>query len=228
MANPLLVINHKDNINNFVGTLATLKKKVKGKKAKKVVTKKKTKTKKEIKIEPVRESPFSKGDSVWLVRSGGSWVKTTISKCVKPDEYNKEWTYITSEHGTWGETSFYPVSIFSMMASDANRIKEANFSEALNYTFDGNAVILEVYRTGQKRPWAYYVIPDRSVLHKKIEWKGKSNPYGYSDHRNAIIYTKPVKEISLRLTPISSAPQEILTYLGLHIYNRKWLKNDNK
>jgi hypothetical protein len=43
----------------------------------------------------------------------------------------------------------------------------------------------------------------------------------------AVLYVRPVKEIDMKLLPISSAPQEILTYLGLHIYNRKWKKDEN-
>jgi hypothetical protein len=211
------------NLNGFIKGVNTLIVKKKKVKAKKKVSTKKAKVKKG-KEEIVRVSPFNKGDLVWVNR-GMSFSKSTITKCIKPGKSERAWSYIT-EFGTIEEGYLYPASIFSMMATDANRMKVASMNDSLNNTFDGTAIILEIYRVGQKRPWAYYVIPDPAVIQKTINWNIKSSVYGYAQNKSATIYIKPVSEITLKLIPISSSAHEILTYLGLHIYNRKWLKTN--
>lgn len=236
MSHPLLMIKPKEILDggmfNFVSEMEKLKKKIKAKKAKlKKATKKPVASKKKVKkikvklpVEPVRSSPFSIGDEVWLRRSTDTWVKTKIMGCIKPPVGQKTWRYRTAAEETWDESDFLPVSIFSLMATDAVRMKTAVFTKSLNDTFDADVLILAVYRTGQKKPWAYYVIPDTCVLYTLVKWT-KKNYYGVEDH-SAKLYIGPVKQLNVKFTPVSSAPQEILTYLGLHVYNRQWTKEN--
>jgi hypothetical protein len=190
----------------------------------KIKTKKKPAKKKDKPIaDPPRPSPFSVGEEVWVLRSR-EYVKATILKCIKPGDGFKEWHYVSDKEAyEVPESSLYPAKIFTLIANDVSKMKTSSLASELNNTFDAKAIILEVYRTGQKKPWAYYVIPDPELLYKYVTWK--YSQFGFDSDYSAYLYVRPTKNISLRLTPISSAPQEILTYLGLHIYNRKWIKD---
>lgn len=239
MAYPLLVIKKddiEDGVNNFITAVTAAnkkkKKKVKVVKAVKKPAKKVKKAKKVKPVEPVRPSPFKVGDEVWVNR-GNEYVKGKITKCIPPRKTYKQihWRYSTTEKMTdeYDECQVFPVSIFGMIATDATKMKVSPIGDTLNKIFDADVVILAVYRQGQKRPWCYYVLPDNSTLfHVK---KHKSNPYGYSSYiidTETKIYKVPAEAVKVRLLPISSAPQEILTYLGVHIYSRKWIKHDTE
>lgn len=198
-----------------------------GVKSKKKKTVKKVVKKKKKKVEPpVRQSPFEVGDKIW-VYTNDKWVLTTVTLKRPPDSKKGEicWVYNTSDvtNGDITEERILPDKIFTLNANDAIMMKEAEFAEALNRTFDEKIFILAVYRKGQKRPWAYYIIPDRKLIWKEQKYIHKPYPY-YEVDQIATIYAKPAANMTLHLMPISSAPQEILTYLGLHIYNRKWVR----
>lgn len=199
--------------------------KVKKDKFKKLI-KKKTPAKKKVKAKAkpkvVRPSPFKVGDEVWYEK-GYSWIKGKIIKCIKPSASENAWSYSFDKDDSFTahtEDKVLPASMFNLMAADAVRMKWAEFYSVLNQTFDANARILAVYRQGQKKPWAYYVIPDWDSIIKLESWTYKS--YGYDSKHSAFLHIQPAAQIELKFMPISSAPQEILTYLGLHIYNRKW------
>jgi hypothetical protein len=231
MSNPLLLIKKmNDGAENFATAMSQFKKKPKAKKAKKAkaVKKKKPAAKKKDKVvEPPRPSPFALHDEVWVNTGYNGWSKTKITKTIKPSGGAKQWTYEVglATVGHILERNLLPAKIFTMMATDAIRMKDADFTLSLNTTFEATARILAVYRHSQKRPWAYYVIPDPDVLYKDYKWVAKV--YGYNQNMQDILYVRPVKDIDLKLMPVSSAPQEILTYLGLHIYNRKWRRDEN-
>jgi len=175
---------------------------------------------------PVRESPFKLSDVVW--RPKGSylnldWVKGKIIKCAHPTKDDKRWNY-TFEDGTeFEEAEIFPLNVFHMIATDAVRLHKACFETELNAAFDGTANIFAVYRGGQKRPWAYYVFPKGylATLCKQEEWTGA---YGAEKGH---LHPVPAEKLELRLLPISSHPREILTYLGLHVYSRMWMKKEN-
>jgi hypothetical protein len=214
----------KIDLTKFSSSLDQFKKKSKTKKVKAKAKKKATKkvAKKEA-PEVVRPSPFEKGDEVWFNRGNMGWQKTKITKCNKPERYRKEWRYdimIGTTLVQLDEDQLLPAKIFTLMATDVIRLKDATFTTVLNDTFDEEIRILAAYRAGHSRPWAYYVIPDETVLYKTVKWTYKQ--YSYQQNGEAVVYVRPVKDIKLQLTPISSAPQEILTYLGNRIYNRKW------
>lgn len=199
----------------------------------KVATKKKKTVKKKVKpkkpVEPVRESPFQVGDSVWASTMVGDWQKATIGTLSKPGPHSKQWSYtLTRDRGgqmiSAIETDLIPASVFALIATDAVRIKTAPWNQELNDQFGGKAMILAVYRQGQKRPWCYYIIPDPEMLWKVYAFKTKQ--YGYMEERKEKLCVRPANKVGVRLLPVSAVPQEILTYLGLHVYNRQWLKSE--
>ena len=226
MSKPFFVIK-TDWASQFSSSLDKLKKK-KTKAKKKIKAKKSQPAIKKVKkpVEPTRVSPLCVGDEVWL-HFGSTYNKTTITECIRPtkSDGNKEWFYKTalSKHTIQNEQSLIPAKLFSMMATDAVKMKQAGFNEALNNTFDSEALILEVYRSGQKRPWAYYVIPDKTIIWKEQTWNHKL--YGENYPVSGTLFVKPAKELTMTFLPISSAPQEILTYLGLNIYNKQWSRD---
>jgi len=228
MSHPLLVIKKlNDGTENFITSMAQFKKKPKAKKKVKAKVKaKKPAAKKEKVIDPPRLSPFTKGDEVWVNRGHLGHIKSKITKCIRPTGGDRVWRYETELVGMQVEESLLlPSQIFTMIATDVVRLREAEFTDVLNNTFEAETRILGVYRLNQKKPWAYYVIPDPEVLYKSTHWVSKQ--YVYNQPMEAILYVRPTKDIDLKLIPVSSAPQEILTYLGLHIYNRKWKREPN-
>jgi len=223
MAKPILMLKGADI---FVKSLKKLNKKP----AKKVV-KPKIKAKKKVKVVvPVRPSPFEVGDLVWYTNSSRVLVRGFILKCEAPLKTHNEieWMYSigSKDHVDAlkiDESDIYLDSMFTLNATDAVKMRISELTSTLNSLFGANACIFEVYRQGQKRPWTYYVLPDKDLLFKSVVYEQK--PYGASTYTNtvtSIVYIKPPKHLAIRLRPVSSAPQEILTYLGLHIYNRKW------
>jgi len=195
------------------------------KKKKKVTKKKKEKPKEE----PERASPFKIGDVVWA-ESGGDWRKYTVAGCRKPEKNCKDWTYTlksdTESTIFLNECDMIPAQVFTLIATDAIKMKEPAMTSTLNYQFDGKAKIFAVYRKGQKRPWCYYVIPDTEKVWKVFKWKGKGY-YGAVEDREATLQAHASAHQMLRLIPIASAPSEILTYLGLKVYNRQYKRDDN-
>lgn len=201
------------------------KKKVKG-----TVIKKKKAKKKIEPTSPLRPNPLKLGDKVWTNNDyGDKYSLQEIVKCTPPRRTYGEylWTYNTKDGSVGTEESFIPDKFFTLNANDVSHLKKAEFEDALNKTFDEKVLILAVYRKGQKRPWAYYVIPDKSLIWKEIthEYWPYGQSVGYnSQTKVSTVFIKPIEQMTLRLIPISGAPQEILTYLGLHVYNRKWVR----
>lgn len=194
---------------------------VKAKKTKKTV-KKKIK-KKAIPI-PVRESPFVIGDQVW-VSDGISYSSATITGCKKPTGGDQVWNYDASDGIHYREDHVLPAKLFHLNATDANRIKIASFQDKLNESFGGEAMIFQVFRKGQKRPWCYYVLPDGfSRIFHSIKWKQENSYYSSDTEREEIVHRTTAIKLNMRFLPISAAPREILTYLGLHVYSRLWKK----
>lgn len=226
MAHPLLIMKKMTDEEGFIKAIGNLvKKKPAKKKAKaKVKAKPKAKVKAKKKVEPpVRTGPFEVGDKVWYLRAA-AWLPGTIKKCISPKILGKEeqaWAYeIEETSGQVTEDDILPAGIFMLLATDVVRMREAPFASPLNAVFDENVFILGAYRKGQQRPWAYYVFPDLEEIKKEEVWF--YTDYGSKYDNHGVLYVRPAKDISMRLKPISSAPQEILTYLGLHVYNRKW------
>lgn len=194
--------------------------KVKKTKAKKKIKKK---VKKKVVPIPVRESPFVIGDQVW-VSDGMVYSSATITGCKKPTGGDQVWDYDLSDGAHYREYSLLPAKLFHLNATDANRIKIAPFQDKLNDSFGGEAMIFQVFRKGQKRPWCYYVLPDGfSRIFHTIKWKEK-NYYSSNTEREGVAHCTTAAKLNIRLLPISSAPREILTYLGLHVYSRLWTK----
>jgi len=199
------------------------------KKKKKVTKKKVAKKKEKPKEEPERPSPFKPGDEVW-VECGSEWKKFKVVKCGKPQKGSKDWTYDLKnerdEVRSSNECEMIPAQVFTLIATDAVKMKEPGWTAALNDQFDGKAKIFAVYRKGQKRPWCYYVIPDPEKVWKEYKWKGK-NYYGATEDMTATLQVHSSSHQMLRLIPIASAPSEILSYLGLKVYNRQYKRDDN-
>jgi hypothetical protein len=177
---------------------------------------------------PVRESPFKLHDVVWRPKGnypGVEWIKGKILKCQRPTKEDKRWNYTFEDGNDFEESQLFPLSIFHMIATDAVKLRKAPFETELNNVFDGTANIFAVYRTGQKRPWAYYVFPKGylNTLCKQAEW---TNPV-YGGAERGYVHLVPAEKLELKLLPISSHPREILTYLGLHVYSRLWMKQVN-
>ncbi len=221
MPKPLLIMDVKAIMNMVI------KKKKKTTKPKKAAVKK-AKAKKVKPVIDIRHSPFKVGDDIWYERTTDTWIKGVITKCVKPDliEGYKHWSYEINKDESnhiYEECQIFPASIFKLIAIDVTRLRKAEFTDSLNAAFDAEALILAAYRVGQKRPWCYYVIPDLDSIMKVEHWKVNKwgGDYGYSKR----LYQYPVEHLK-GYFPVSSAPQEILTYLGLHLYNRKWKKDD--
>lgn len=200
------------------------------------MTKKKTKKTKKVPIKkavkkqavPVRPSPFEIGDRIWTPVTGEQTCPGVIKKKIAPSKSQGGlvWKYHVLNDGMeasdlrcYEESELFPAAIFTLIATDAVRMKRAIFEDKLNAVFEAQAIILAVYRQGQKKPWAYYVIPDESLLFVNKVTKG----FWGVDHIVKLQKTLASK-VFLRLIPVSSAPQEILTYLGLYVYNRKWVR----
>ncbi len=186
----------------------------------------KSKLKKKRNLPPPRPSPLELGARVWFY-TNNAFHLGTISACHKPvGVYDKEWKYaITGDNTSRSvpsleECKIIPIKVFHMIANDAVRIELAPFYGQLNTQFDEQAVVIyQVLRKGQRRPWCYYVLPTSDLIWKKHTWKGQ---YGYD--QSGVLLNEHVPQ----LKPVSAAPQEILTYLGLHIYNRKWKHGSNQ
>lgn len=189
------------------------------KKTKKATKKKAVAKKKSVKKTPTRPSPFKLGDLVW-VQYGSTLTLETIMKCSPPNktEGRLEWHYNTTGHKGVEETDLYPIHIFTFMPTDVHHMNKVDIGRYLNQLFDADAVIFEVFRKGQRRPFCYYVIPSEKIYIKTITGVDK---YGYE--LEVQVYACTSENLPLKLMPISSAPQEILTYLGVHIYGRRWI-----
>ncbi len=203
----------------------SLKKTAKGKKATKKIKKKVKKPEPE-----VRESPFKVGDPVWACNYGDEWRKGKVVKHTKPGKDEKDWKYeIEVEKGsnfTATEANIIPAQVLTLIATDALKLKEVSWANELNKQFDGKAKIFAVYRAGQRRPWCYYVIPDPGRVWTEVKFKVKSY-YGGNEDQTAIVQTHKSSHQMLRLIPISSAPSEILSYLGLKVYNRQYNRDED-
>jgi hypothetical protein len=222
-----LPIKFEDAIKKQVKEVVTISLKKEAKKKKGPVIKKKAKKKKKVVgTTPLRPSPLKIGDKVW-VEIGDKWLLAEITLTRPPTRVKKEivWMYkVSITDDLFTEDELIPDKIFTLNANDAVYMKEAEFAAALNKTFDEKVVILAVFRKGQKRPWAYYVIPNRDIYLKEQKHVFKPYGNGYEQEYTDIVYIKPAEQMTLKLIPVSGAPQEILTYLGLHVYNRKWVR----
>lgn len=239
MTNPYMVMKKDDGTVAFLGQLkslkllkeatAAVKKSVKAKtKAKKAKAVKKKKV--VPKPDPPRPSPFEMNDQVWVQRAVGDWAPAKITKLHKPEPTFKEWSYtVEGDHKLLNEgyisveKDLIPASVFTLMANDVVKMKQAEIGTELNTQFDGNAIILGAYRQGQKKPWCFYVFPDPDLICHNITFKAKSAWYSEVEQQGRV-QKVPSNRCRLRLIPISSAPQELLTYLGIYIYGRKWVR----
>lgn len=228
---PLLMGKIKDGLVSFTSSLALLSKPVKVTiKPKKTKAKAKPKAKKK-KVEPTeppkRKTPFIMNELIWA-RYGDSYYPGVIKNCLGPKlKYAQGWTYVleTKAKQLQGEhvpeENIIPGRVFKLIATDAVKIKEAPFQDALNTAFNANAQILAVYRQGQKRPWCYYIFPEQGMLTHTIQFKGKDS-WGNSITDESVVQKKSSEELKLQLLPVAGAPQEILSYLGIHVYGRRW------
>ena len=219
--NPLLVVSP---LEAFVKGVVKINKKVKKKPVKKTAKKKIKKP-----DLPGRPSPFKIGDEVWY-GAGWEFKKGVIHKHTPPRKSYGElvWSYgfKDQDNATFAEENLYPAKIFTLIATDATKMKRAPFQDEMNKLFGADSIVLQVFRDKQKRPWAYYVIPDKNLIFE--EKKHTHYPYGpangYKTEDTSTLQKVPADKVELRLMPISSAPQEILTYLGVHVYGRKWVR----
>lgn len=189
---------------------------------------KKKKAKKKVKaVVPTRPAPFEIGDEVWAESpTGKDWGLTTIVKRRRASKISEEWVFSTAKDNEHTESQLLPIKVFRMIANDAVRLKRAPFEDELNKAFGGEAIILGVIRQGQKRPWAYYVIPEPAKIWS-IYKTTTEGAWGLKQDHEAKLYICPAKKLQLQLLPISTVAKEILTYLGLHIYTRRWVGEDN-
>lgn len=196
------------------------------KKAKKTTKKKVVKKAVKPPAPPVRLSPFKLGDEVWRPKgnyANSDWVKGKILKCSEPKK-EEPWTYSFTDGNEFDEGDLISQKVFHMIATDAIRLKTASFVDSLNNVFDGKASAFGVYRSGQKRPWAYYVFPGgwQETLCKYTTWTDST----YGGQETAHLWKTTAEECNVKLLPISSHPREILTYLGIHVYSRLWMKKE--
>jgi len=195
------------------------------------ILKKKPKAKKKAANKPgkKRESPFERGEKVW-VKNGETMSLCNINT-THSQHRGKVWCYSVIPELKDGqiqadcryeEDMIYPAHIFKMIATDAYRMKLMEWVEVLNNQFDGKAVVWGVFRIGRnKRPWCYYVFPDGNAqLTHRITYK---NTYGYND--SSVVHNVPAKYAKVSYMPISGTPKEILSYLGVHVYGRRWMQD---
>jgi hypothetical protein len=193
--------------------------------------KKKKKVVKKVKVIkpalPVRESPFELKDEV-IYFDGRRWFPGVITLKDPPNKTNQPyWVYrFNKQFGALApEGNILPLKIFHLLATDVDRFDTPEWCEALVNHFNSPALILAAYRKGQKRPWAYYVIPDKNEITKVKDYTTKGS-WGNSVKAQVNIQIKPANQLNLSLIPISSAPREILTYLGQRLFNGLWRKDN--
>src|SRR5262249_5237490 len=154
----------------------------------------------------VRQSPYKVGDRVWVIGRGSQCLSATITAVNKPQWAGNAYTYglkndVNGTVHTLMEDGILPYGLFHLMANDVVYLKDAAaMINQLNYEFEHQACMaFQAFRKGQKRPWAYYVIPDWHMLYNTA---GAKDEDGFQ-----VEYRTPKKAcFTMKIIPISAHP----------------------